>query len=835
MMSVPIMIKKIKGVVIIKAVIMAGGKGSRLRPLTCDLPKPMVPILNKPTIEYSIELLKKYGIRDIAVTMAYLPSVIVDYFDDGSEFGVNLKYFIEEIPLGTGGSVKNAEEFLDETFIVISGDALTDINIQKILDFHKKKKSKATLVLKKESIPLEYGVIITDEQGRIIRFLEKPSWGEVFSDTVNTGIYVLEPEVLNYYNKGDNFDFSKDLFPRLLNDRVPMYGYITKKYWSDIGDLNTYKEAQFDILRGKVDINIGAQEISEGIWVDAGTNLGEKITVTPPVYIGKNCVVNDSAQLGPYAVIGSNCEIDAGATVKKSIIWKNTKIGKNSHCRGTSISSNVLIKDRANILEGSAVGAGTIISNDSVIKPNIKIWPDKKIGENIVVNQNLVWGTKASKTIFGYKDISGDINIDITPEFASRLGSAFASDLKEDAIVVVSSDCSNSSKLIRSSLISGILSTGRGVINLKDIPMPLNRHAIRHYDADGGIHIRNDHYNENQINIELVDKNGANLSRNKERKIENLFNREDFERCNASKTKSVIDIDNFFSLYIKSSVNRLKDVSAIKRKNPKLLISSSCKNILELTSQFLENIGCQVECDYSVKKYKTVNKYLKYISQQVVNNKADLGIIFSENGENLILIDERGRIIDKEMYIVLSALILFKIGESKRICVPHTSPQIIERMAKEYNAQVIRTKTSPAYIMNEILKNIDNENDMFLQYILNFDAIMASGKIIDFLVYNSISLGELVDELPEFHFIKNEIKCDWKDKGRVIKEILVEHKNKDIELFEGIKINDEKGWALILPDSERPVFQVYAEGYSEEYAKELSSAFSQKVEDLLRK
>ncbi|WP_432401339.1 sugar phosphate nucleotidyltransferase [Wukongibacter sp. M2B1] len=834
-MTILKMILEIKGVVTIKAVIMAGGKGSRLRPLTCDLPKPMVPILNKPTIEYSIELLKKYDIRDIAVTMAYMPSVIIDYFDDGSEFDVNLKYFIEETPLGTGGSVKNADDFLDETFIVISGDALTDINIKEAVAFHRRKKSKATLVLKKESIPLEYGVIITDEDGRIIRFLEKPSWGEVFSDTINTGIYILEPEVLDYFKKGDNFDFSKDLFPRLLKDGIPMYGYVTKDYWNDIGDLNTYKEAQFHFLDGQIDLEIDNKEVNTGIWIEEGTKLGDNITITPPVYIGRNCVINDDTQLGPYAVIGSNCVIDTGATVKRSVVWKNTNIGRNSHCRGTIICNNVLIKDRINALEGSSIGAGTVISNESVIKPNIKIWPDKKIGESIVVNQNLVWGTKASKTIFGNRDISGDINIDITPEFSSRLGSAFASNLQENAILVVSSDHSNSSRVIRNSLITGILSTGKGVINLKDIPMPLNRYAIKHYEADGGIHVRNDYYNENRIHIELLDENGANLDRNKERKIENLFNREDFERCNASKMKSIMDIENFFSFYIKNGTKRLDDISAIKRKNPKLLISSSCKNILDLTIQFLESIGCQVECDYSVNKYDSVDKYLKYISKQVVKNKADMGIIFSQNGENLILVDERGRIIDKEMYTVLSALILLKIGTSKRICVPYTSPKIIESMAKEYEVDVVRSKTSAAHIMNEILSNVDNENDMFLQYILNFDGILASGKIIDFLVQNSVSMGELVDELPDFYFVEKEIKCDWEDKGRVIKEILVEHKNKDIELFEGIKINNEKGWALILPDSERPVFKVYAEGFSEEYAKELSTVFSQKVEDLLGK
>lgn len=199
-----------------KAIIMAGGEGSRLRPLTCDRPKPLVPVLGKPIMEYGIELLKKHGIKDIGVTLQYLPNAIIDYFGDGSKWGVNLQYFLEEVPLGTAGSVKNAETFLDESFLVISGDALTDFNLSEIIAFHFKKQSLATIVLTVVSNPLEYGIVITDSANNITSFLEKPGWGEVFSDTVNTGIYVFEPDILKLIPEKTVFDFSKDLFPKIL-------------------------------------------------------------------------------------------------------------------------------------------------------------------------------------------------------------------------------------------------------------------------------------------------------------------------------------------------------------------------------------------------------------------------------------------------------------------------------------------------------------------------------------------------------------------------------------------------------------------------------------------
>jgi mannose-1-phosphate guanylyltransferase/phosphomannomutase len=212
-----------------KAIIMAGGEGSRLRPLTCTIPKPLVPILNRPVMEYAIELLKRNQIKEIGVTLQYLPQEIENWFGDGREWNISLTYFTETNPLGTAGSVKNAESFLDDTFIVISGDALTDFDLQKAIDFHKKKKALVTLILTSVNNPLEYGVVLTHKDGSIDRFLEKPGWGEVFSDQVNTGIYIIEPDVLEYIPSDKPYDFSKDLFPALLHKDLPLFGCLLRR------------------------------------------------------------------------------------------------------------------------------------------------------------------------------------------------------------------------------------------------------------------------------------------------------------------------------------------------------------------------------------------------------------------------------------------------------------------------------------------------------------------------------------------------------------------------------------------------------------------------------
>ena len=813
---------------------MAGGKGTRLRPLTCGIPKPMVPILNKPVMEYSINLLKKYGISDIVVTMAYLPTVITDYFADGARWGVHLNYFNEDIPLGTGGSVKNAEEFLNDTFIVISGDALTDLDINQAVEFHKKKKSMATLVLKKEPIPVEYGVVITDESGRIVQFLEKPSWGEVFSDTINTGIYILEPEVLNYYKKGENFDFSKDLFPKLLKDNVSMFGYITENYWCDIGDVHSYKQTQFDILEGKVNLELDGIEIKKGIWIGEGSTLESKVDIVPPVYIGNNCIIKNIKKIDAFTIIGNNCKIGNDTSLKRTILWKNTVLGDKIHCSGSMICSNVLIKNGVNLYENSVIGEGTILSAGVIVKPDIKIWPQKKIEENTIINQNLVWGTKASKTIFGYKDISGEINIDITPEFASRLGASFASMMEEGSMIVVSSDNSRASYLIKNSLISGVLSTGTGVVNICNAVMPMNRFAVRYNKAKGGIHVRADHININKLFIELVGKNGANIDRKIEREIEHLLNREDFERCNADKIKNVVNIEHFSSFYIKNGIELLKNLSKIKRENPKIVISSKAENILLFTSDLLENIGCDVQIDRSMDQYRTMSEYLQGLAEKVVKQNMNFAVIIHENGENLILIDDKGRIIENEKYMAFVSLMTIKNDLQQKLVLPYIIPNTIENIAKNNNVEVVISKSTPTSMMNTMLNLKDGQENELFQYILNYHAIWGIGIIIDYLVGNGLKLSNLVNELPKFYFIKNEITCDWKHKGSVMREIIEENKGKSIELFEGVKILDDKGWALILPDSERPLFTIYTEGYSQEYAEELSLFFSDKVERLLK-
>ena len=324
-----------------KAVVMAGGEGSRLRPLTIGRPKPMVPIVNKAVIGHIFDLLKYHGITEVIVTLRYMASAIQDFFDDGSAIGMKITYSVEEQPLGTAGSVKNAARFLgDETFIVISGDSLTDIDLQELVRVHRERGAMASITLTRVPNPLEFGVIMTDEGGRVTQFLEKPSWGEVISDTVNTGIYVLEPQVLDLIPKETQYDFAGELFPRMLADGLPLFGHVPDGYWCDVGNINEYMKANADVLYGKLRLaqSIGTH-LGGGIWVGENVEIAPSAQLFGPIYLGEEVKIKGDVRIYGPAVIRDYTVIDNYNRIERSVIWRNNYVGESCELRGAIATS----------------------------------------------------------------------------------------------------------------------------------------------------------------------------------------------------------------------------------------------------------------------------------------------------------------------------------------------------------------------------------------------------------------------------------------------------------------------------------------------------------------
>ncbi len=809
-----------------KAIIMAGGSGTRLRPLTCGRPKPIVPVMNKPVMEYIIELLKKHNITEIGVTLQYLPEMIKNAFGDGRDLGVHLEYFVEDVPLGTAGSVKNAQDFLDDTFVVISGDALTDIDLNSAINFHKEKRSAATLVLKEVSMPLEYGVVVTDENGRIRRFLEKPSWGEVFSNTVNTGIYILEPEVLSYYSRGEVFDFSKDLFPLLMQNKKPIYGYITADYWCDIGDIQSYIQSHFDILDGKVKVSLKEREIREGVFAGTGVDVHADAIIEGPVVIGDNCKIGKGVKIEPYSIIGEDVIIHNYCSVKRSIIWKNSSIGVKAHLSGSILCYRTNLKSNVSVYEQAVIGDDSQVKERAVIKPNVKIWPHKIVETGTVVNDHIIWGTKFTKTIFGKNGISGEINIEITPEFASKLGTAFGAVLKMGSRVCVSSDESTLVQMIKHSIVSGCISSGLEVCDLGQTVMPITRNVVSFLNLDGGIHIKMHPDSNTKINIEFIDKNGIGVSRTVERKIENVFVTGDFRRCESSRIKHVNMLKDYNYFYFQNLLNTVK-CENIKVARFNIIIGETTQFIRSLLQQICDDLKC--EMIYNPRLRET---NLEELSAEVIRSKANLGLIIDSSGERLTLVDDAGRIIKNDLYTVLISIVSLKMSMTNSVVVPITASNVMETLAVKYNTRVIRTKTAQQEIMDTIVKERNKKMANGI-YILNYDAFASLVKILDFIASENTKLSSVIETIPEFHVTQKAIECPWEAKGKVMRSLIQEKNDEEVELYEGVKIFHDRGWVLILPDADEPLCTVYSEGISKEFAESLNQQYVDKIRNII--
>lgn len=816
-----------------KAVIMAGGEGTRLRPLTCSMPKPMVPVVNKPVMEHILLHLKSHRIFDVAVTLQYMPDIIRDYFGDGSSLGLNIQYFEEKHPLGTAGSVKNTGGFTDGIFLVLSGDALTDIDLSKAVAFHKEKGAVATIVLKKVETPLEYGVVVTGEDGRITRFLEKPGWGEVFSDTVNTGIYVLSPDVLKQFDGNKPFDFSKDVFPALLEQNRPLYGFVTEDYWCDIGDIKAYLKAHEDILNNKVRIRIPGKEIIKGVWAGEGTEIDDGVKLKAPCVIGKSCRINSGAVIGEYSVIGDNSTIESMAGIKKSVLWENSFVGSRGQLRGCVVGSKVHLEDRVSAFEGSVISDESFIKEGAVIKPYVRIWPGKLVDKGAVVSCNMVWGSRCARAAFGDRGISGEINADITPEYALRLAEAFGAVLGKGAKISISSDSYAPLEMIKAASVAGLLSSGAEVFDCGELLLPVARSAVRFYNLSGGMHICNSPAKPEKLKIEFFNHQGSNIDRATERKIENLFARGDYPRYGASMIRNIQTINGYTEFYLQNIINSVRPRSFSYR----IALTSCSDSALNIMCRLLSCLGCMP----SVKRLegsetasaKRINRFMDFelFAKQVKDEKFDLGVLLGKTMEKMMLVDSEGKAVTGDMYMGLVSLIIFNSYPGSAVVVPASASNVVERLADLYKGRVIRTKTSERDFIGKIL-SLESKGEIAKQFEYHFDACAGLVKILDFMSSNNISLSRLIEMVPEFHISRKEVECPWTEKGKVIREIIQENANETLETIDGVKIYNDLGWVMVLPDSEQPTCTVISEGYTAELAEELASVYIDKIREI---
>ena len=830
-----------------RAVLMAGGSGTRLRPLTCDFPKPMVPILNRPIAEHIINLLKRHQITEVIATLHYLPDVMRDYFQDGSDFGVQMTYAVEEDqPLGTAGCVKNIAELLDETFLVISGDSITDFDLSAAIEFHKQQKSKATIVLTRVPNTIEFGVVITDKEHRIRRFLEKPSSSEIFSDTVNTGTYILEPEVLDYLPENQESDFSKELFPLLLEKGEPIYGYVASGYWCDVGHLDAYRESQYDGLHRKVKLDYAYEEQSPGVWVGQNTFIEPSAKLEAPCLIGSNCRIGARVRIAAGTVVGDNVTIGADANLKRPIIWNGAIIGEEAHLRACAIGRGTRVDRRAHVLEGAVVGSLSTVGEESQISPSVRVWPSKQIESGAILNINLIWGHTAQRNLFGQRGVTGLANIDITPEFAVKLGAAYGSTLKPGSQVIVSRDQRSISRMGTRSLIAGLMSVGVNIQNLDATAIPMTRAVVSTMGVVGGIHVRVHPDRPDYILIEFIDQKGINISKAQEKKIEGAYFKEDLRRVQIHEIGNVVYPTQMVATYCTAFEKNL-NVEAIRHSNSKVVIDYTYGVSGAVLPQLLAKFGCDaVVLNASLKQNAVAaaekEALLMQLGHVVEALKANFGVQVSANGEQLTLVDEAGISIRGEMLTALMVNMMLTAHPRGTVVVPVNVSSAVEQIARRHDAKVIRTKANPTALMEECRKSPNvvlggsaETGFIFPQLHPGFDGMFSIAKLIEMLTIQERSLATIRTELPRVYHKSYTVRCPWTVKGALMRYLVETHPAEDLELIDGVKIsrNHDDSWILILPDAGEPVVHLFANSNDREWVDDTLRQYRTRVQEFV--
>lgn len=829
-----------------KAVIMSGGFGTRLRPLTCNIPKPMVPMMNKPMMQHIIDLLKKHGIKNIVATLFYQPDIITDYFGDGSKFGISMQYRKAEADFGTAGSVRNASDFLDERFIIISGDVLTDFDLTKAIKFHEEKKAKATLVLTHAKNPLAFGVVITNKEGKITRFLEKPSWGEVFSDTINTGIYIIEPEVLQMIPYKKEFDFSKNLFPAMLQEDLGLYGYIADGYWRDVGNLNEYQEAHLDALEDHVKLvhdgdTFGSAYIGDNTIIETDSQ-----NIQGKVLIGKNCKIGKNAKI-IKSVIGNDVEIQEGAIIRNSIIWSDSKIMREAELTSCVIGKWCTIGEQAIISDNVFISDKCIIGNESRLAPNIKLWPEKEVEDGAVLTRSMVWEDKWMKDLFADARITGLSNIEMNPEFGAKLGAAFGALVGKQKHILTCRDTDNVSRMINRAIMTGLMSAGVEVDDLRASSIPILRHELQSGKYAGGIHTRKSPFDKNKTDIIFFDANGRDLQTGKTKSIERLFFGEDFPRVRQDEVGSVKFPERTAESYVQRFLATI-DNEAISQCKFNLIVDYSSGIASTIFPNIIGSFNCHVLAQNAYLDAKKLTRTkeefqaaVDHLIHIVTSLKYDIGFLIDAGAERVFVVDEYGNFYNNDRLLTLVAyLYLTTHPEVKKIAVPVTASSEIDLIAAHMGVAVIKTRDSHLALMEaaskEGVKFVGGTKGgfIFTDFMFASDGMYSVAKILEMMAKTGMRFGQLHAQVPRLHLNTKMVYCPWDRKGRVMRHLMRETEGHERLMIDGIKLildHHASTTVTIWPDRAKPFFHLHTESQNKEIADILLEQFEEKIND----
>ena len=829
---------------------MAGGQGSRLRPLTCDRPKPMVPVCNEPVMAHILRLLARSGLNDVLVTLHPMPEVVQEYFGTGEDFRVRLGYLVEEQPLGTAGGIAQARRLVDDTLVVVSGDAFTDIDLAEAVRFHKSRGAAATLVLKAVCDPGEYGIVITDADGRIRRFLEKPGRGEVFSDHANAGIYVLEPRVLDRIEPGRPVDFSQDLFPALLAAGEPLYGWLAPSgYWSDIGTPEQYRQTHLDVM--------GAWPAEQAVRVGPGCRIAPTARLIPPCLLGPGCEVEDGAEVGPFACLGEGCHVGRGASVRHGVLWKGCWLGPGAEVRGAVLADGVVLGRAARVFEGAVLGRRCQVGEGAVVGPGVRLWPEKQVEEFDQLSRPVVWNGMALRSVVGPLGVRAEANAGLTPEAACGVGGAFAGRLAAGSRVVVAHSGSAAARALAWAAAAGVSSAGCHVSWLDAAPVGVARQAVR-LAGQGGIYVsvgwtptglagvagasdrgglgdpagrraRGDEGDPEVARLLLWDARGLELGAREARSVDAAFRREEWRRAGAG---GMGDMGSAFELRAQA---RSAYLLALRRWCQELVEawaaaasrllpahSAACAEAAARPEQHPVAVKTQAPAEPNPAEALLVDA-LGACGLEVVSNPAPVPVLLvagvNPSGEGLELFDPRGGPVSRAALEDLACLLDgLTASPGEKVPLPVWASDAVERALQRLGREPQRTAAHPAALAA-------GREQPWGHPLLDGIALACG---LAALAARAGGLAPLVRAVSPRPRLRLELPVRRGRVGQVMRRLAREVDGPALAV-DGLRVCHDRGWAVVRPDPDRPVVELRVEATTLEDARDLLAHYAELV------
>ncbi len=818
---------------------MAGGFGTRIQPLTHSVPKPMLPVVNRPMMEMIVDKLKSAGIDEIIILLYFMPEVIQEYFKDGSDFGVKITYVLPDDDYGTAGALKCAEPYVQgDDVLVISGDLVCDFDLENIIRFHRLKRSKLTITLTSVENPLQFGVVIADEEGRIERFLEKPSWGEVFSDQINTGIYLLNNEIFSAIPAHANYDFSKDLFPALMAKGETLWGCLMEGYWRDVGNPDSYRSVHQEIFEGKAKFDYPAEVIEEkngrlfyaqGVKVSSDLKIKGTVVLGEGVTIGKGCELHNCV-IGEGSVIGERCKIDS------SVIWKNVTMGERSSIVNTVIADECVLGEKVRISQGAMIAQGCRIGKNVSFEKDVMVWPGKSIEEGAIVSSHVIWMDKYKASLFKQNSVIGRSNVELSCDIATKLAEAFGSILPVGCTVYTSRDYHKGSRMLKRAFLGGLLGTGVNVVDLQFMPKSVMRHALNlNPSIGGGVHFQQSLDDSSSTEISFYTADSLPLGNSMVQGVERLFFRENFRRVDVSEIGEIIDKPNLNALYLERMFSLL-DRNCFKRSKMYVAVDL----MYGVTSEVYPQVINALEIDNIILNAYWDDKKLSrlYLERDnaketlggiVKNLTRDAGFMIYPNGLRLKIATEEGDVLPS--YLALLSILILADGsdEIRRVYLPAWAPDWLDGSFE--NLEIVHGKTDGlnAKEMKEFDLIADvNDQYIFTAFGLHSDAIFASVKILEMLAKQNLKLSWVRKRAESAcYFTRHPIPCPETEKGKMMRRFSEYGKGKRVSHIEGIRIDLEPScWVLMLPDPHDDMLHLYIQAPTLKRGEELYSEYA---------